>query len=111
MFTEAKRFVGAHDDVADHGLPEPSARAAATPSIKASIKTLVQMPEWKDVYTESAIRNLIDKARARRSSRGVIPGNGLIEAGALIRIGRRVVLDTDKFRAWVESHRVIQTTD
>ena len=75
---------------------------------KVTVKGLVEMPEWKGVFTESAVRGLIDKSRARYSSRGVIPGNGLIEAGAVIRLGRKILIDVNKFRAWVESHRVNQ---
>lgn len=106
MFSEVERIVGAPADLSEGDLPGLYAKGAPTPSAKVSIKTLVQMPEWKGVYTESAIRGLIDKARVRRSSLGLIPGNGLIEAGALIKVGRRILIDTGKFRAWVESHRL-----
>lgn len=52
--------------------------------------------------TESAIRNLIFKANDRRSSIGIIKGNGL--AIALIRVGRKVLLNELKLVEWVESH-------
>ena len=77
-------------------------------SRKVTIKGLVEMPEWKGTFTESAIRGLLDKGRTRRSSRGVIRGNGLLESGAVIRLGKKILFDTIKFRAWVESHRVNQ---
>ena len=32
---------------------------------------------------------------------GEIAGNGLIEHGAIIRLGRKVLIDGDKFRSWV----------
>ena len=53
--------------------------------------------------TESALRNLIFKANDRRSSIGIIPGNGL--AIALIRVGRKILLDELKLVEWIESHR------
>jgi hypothetical protein len=39
------------------------------------------------------------------SSKGDIPGNGLIEAGAIIRIGRKVLIDEACFFEWVESQQ------
>jgi hypothetical protein len=48
------------------------------------------------LFTEPALRNLINEAEH----------NGLIEAGAIIRLGRRVLLDEHLFDAWVLSHRV-----
>lgn len=50
-----------------------------------------QFSEKHPAFTESALRALIDKARERNSSRGVVPGNGL--APAILRIGRRVLID------------------
>lgn len=31
--------------------------------------------------------------------------NGLARAGAIVRIGRSVWIDTDRFSAWIEQHR------
>ena len=31
--------------------------------------------------------------------------NGLAESGAIIKLGRRVLIDAERFYAWVESHR------
>lgn len=54
--------------------------------------------------TDGALRNLIWKANDRYSSNGTIKGNGL--ASAIIRLGRRVVLDEKKLVEWIESHKV-----
>lgn len=98
--------------------PEPDVRSLPTgvsaltqAPLKVTVKGLVQLPEWKGVFTESAVRALIDKSKTRLSSRGVVRGNGLIEAGAVIRLGRKVLIDVNKFRAWVEGHRVSQITE
>lgn len=53
--------------------------------------------------TESALRNLIFKADERRFSNGVLKGNGL--SVALIRVGRKILLDETKLIQWIESHR------
>jgi hypothetical protein len=63
--------------------------------------TVEQFSERNPAFTPPALRNLIFKAEPRQSSRGEIPGNGLAEAGAVIRLGRRVLLDESKFLAWV----------
>lgn len=55
-------------------------------------------------FTQDAIRQLIFKAADRVNSRGDrIPGNGLAEAGAIIRLGRKVLIDLDAFEAWISS--------
>ena len=44
-------------------------------------------------FTEPQVRWWIHQAEA----------NGLARTGAIVRIGRRVFIDTDKFWAWVDS--------
>lgn len=63
--------------------------------------TVEQFSARNPAFTPPALRNLIFKAAPRQSSRGEIPGNGLAESGAIIRLGRRVLLDEGKFLAWV----------
>lgn len=53
--------------------------------------------------TEGALRNTIHKAADRHSSIGVIKGNGL--GNAILRIGRKVVLDEEKLVEWIQSHQ------
>lgn len=56
--------------------------------------------------TPAAIRALIFRADDRTNSRGdLLPGNGLGRAGAIVRIGRKVLIDLDRFAAWLELHR------
>lgn len=54
--------------------------------------------------TISAIHGHIFKAKDRYDSRGRrIPGNGLDLTGAIIRRGRKVLIDVDKYGAWLVS--------
>ncbi len=46
---------------------------------------------------------MIFKAEERYTAKGKLPGNGLLEAGAIIRVGRKVLIDEARFFAWVDS--------
>lgn len=50
-------------------------------------------------FTQASLRALIDKARERFSSRGLLPGNGL--APAILKVGRRVLIDEEAFFLWL----------
>lgn len=63
--------------------------------------TVKQFSIAQPAFTSSALRNLIFKADSRDSTRGVIHGNGLLEAGAIIRIGRKVLINGENFMNWV----------
>jgi hypothetical protein len=63
--------------------------------------TVDQFSKRNPAFTPPALRNLIFKAVPRESSKGEIPGNGLIEAGAILRVGRKVLIDEDRFFEWV----------
>lgn len=53
--------------------------------------------------TESSLRHLIFQSEARKSASGeVIPGNGLKEAGVLIRQGTKILIDIRKLRQFFE---------
>jgi hypothetical protein len=87
-----------------HHTPDvASAIAAAFPSIEPRpvYLTVEQFSERNPAFTAPALRNLIFKAEPRQSSRGEVKGNGLAESGAIIRLGRRVLIDEAKFLTWV----------
>lgn len=63
--------------------------------------TVKQLAERYPAFTVSAIRSLIFYASERKSSQGVIPGNGL--APAIIRIGRKVIINENRFIEWVSA--------
>lgn len=68
------------------------------------VATVAQMAALYPVFSQLALRDLIFKAADRQNSRGDrIRGNGLAEAGAIIRIGRKVLFDVDAFEAWLDS--------
>ena len=63
--------------------------------------TVEQFATKQVAFTAPALRNLIFKAETRQSTKGEIPGNGLIECGAIVHIGRKVLIDEDRFFDWV----------
>jgi len=68
------------------------------------VATVAQVAAAYPVFTQAALRDLIFKAADRFNSRGDrIPGNGLAEAGAILRVGRKVLIDLDAFEAWLDS--------
>lgn len=57
-------------------------------------------------FTAAALRDLKFKAYDRQNSRGeIIKGNGTGPAGVWIQVGRKVLLDCDRFDAFLDSHR------
>jgi hypothetical protein len=56
----------------------------------ATVKQTVETYHW---LTESALRSLVFDAKAKGLDR------------AVIRIGRRVLIDLDEFDAWLDQHR------
>lgn len=68
-----------------------------------TVKDLPDVPGYS-VFSQAALRHLIFKAEPRVVSQGkIISGNGLNRA--IIRIGRRVLIDLDAFDAWLDGHR------
>ena len=65
--------------------------------------TVKQFAQRNPAFSELSLRNLIFKAAERPSSRGPIPGNGLLDAGAIVRIGRKVLIDEPAFFEWIDS--------
>ena len=68
--------------------------------------TVRQFAERRPAWSAPALRNLILNAEDRLTSRGErIPGNGLAEAGAIVRIGRRVLIDEGRFFGWIAAQQ------
>ena len=70
---------------------------------RAVVLTVAQFARRYPAFSEPALRNLIFKAATRDSSAGVISGNGLVEAGAIIRIGRKVLIHEARFFDWIDA--------
>ena len=75
--------------------------AFATVEPRPVFLTVDQFSERNPAFTSPTLRNLIFKAEARQYSKGKIPGNGLLECGAILRVGRKVQIDETRFFEWV----------
>ncbi len=69
------------------------------PQIRA-LSTVRQFSEKYPAFSQGSLRNLIHLSTERYSSKGKIPGNGLDIA--LVRIGRKLLIDESKFFKWIE---------
>lgn len=65
--------------------------------------TVGQFSDRHQAFSQSALRNLVFKAEDREGAAGIIPGNGLAKAGAIVRIGRKILIDEARFFEWIES--------
>lgn len=65
------------------------------------LHTIRRFAEKHPSFTEPAMRNYVFRATPRRTSRGEVPGNGLLECGAIVRIGRKVLVNEEAFFSWV----------
>jgi len=74
-----------------------------SPGAPPQLLTVKQFALAYPAFTEAAMRNLIFKANDRASSRGAVTGNGLLKFGAIIRLGRRILIDDQAFFAWVRA--------
>ena len=63
--------------------------------------TVKLLAEYEPAFTKSALRNLIYQAEDRKTSKGVIKGNGL--APAIRRLGSKVLINHEAFLAWIDS--------
>ncbi|MDS4040827.1 MAG: hypothetical protein RKP20_06585 [Candidatus Competibacter sp.] len=61
--------------------------------------TIRQLSERYPAFSEPALRNLVFCAKPRQSTKGPIPGNGLDRA--ILRVGRKVLIDAEQFQAWL----------
>ncbi len=59
------------------------------------LRSIHQFAEENPAFTESAVRWQIFNAK----------NNGLEESGAIVRIRRRVYLDTKKYTKWIENQQ------
>lgn len=87
------------------GIPYPSYLHGQSRPV---LYTVVQFEKAQPAFTSPALRNLIFRAEPRHSSRGQIPGNGLLECGAIVRIGRKVLIHEQRFLEWVERQNEVQ---
>lgn len=67
--------------------------------MQRNILTVAQFSERNPAFSQPSLRWLVFKSRE----------NGLDKTGAVLRNGRRVLLDVDRFFIWLDSqqHRVV----
>lgn len=85
--------------------------ATQTSTLLVPVKVLARTKPYDLTFSEGALRALIFKADDRQDSKGrVIHGNGLTSSGAILRVGRRVLIDVPKFDLWLLSHGPLSRT-
>ncbi len=70
------------------------------PPILLSVR---QFSEKHPAFPQGSLRNLIFLAENRKTSKGIIKGNGLNIA--LVRIGRKLLIDEAKFFQWIDEQQ------
>ena len=86
-------------------MSESQAITATLPKL-ATVKTLPSCFPLLGL-TAAAIHGQIFKSSDRFDSKGrKIPGNGLGATGAIIRRGRKVLIDVDRYGAWLSGNTV-----
>ena len=70
---------------------------------ESSYRTVAQFCARHPAFTPPALRDLIFKSRARKTSKGTLRGNGF--APAFIRLGRRILIDERVFFQILDTHR------
>jgi len=76
---------------------------SAYPDLPPQPRMLLTVRQFSDkhqAFTQGSLRNLIFLAENRKTSKGVIKGNGLDVA--LVRIGRKLLIDERKFFQWID---------
>lgn len=89
----------------------PTAHSAAASVASTRFVTIKQAALIRTAFTEAALRDIRFKAFDRENSRGeVIKGNGSGEFGCWLQLGGKVLLDLDRFDAWLQSHKAAATS-
>lgn len=90
MVTKVKTIIAASAPVTQGDSSKPT-----------TLYTVSQYANVQPAFPQASLRSLIFNAKERQSSNGAIPGNGLIECGAILRVGKKVLIDDQKFVEWV----------
>lgn len=83
-----------------------SAVTTAFPALQQPPRILLTVRQFSDKYPafpQGSLRNLIFLAESRKTSKGTIQGNGL--KIALVRIGRKLLIDETKFFQWIDEQQ------
>jgi len=69
-------------------------------SLNDSWLTVKLLAQVEPSFSEAAIRNQVFKAESRKSSQGIIPGNGLEKH--IRRVGKKVLINHGGYLSWIE---------
>ena len=72
-------------------------------TLPPTLLTVRKFAEKHAAFSQGSLRNLIFLSGSRKTSKGTIPGNGLDQA--LVRLGRKVLIDESKFFQWIDSQQ------
>jgi hypothetical protein len=61
--------------------------------------------KYCNFLTKSSLTNQLFKAQTRHSSKGEITGNGMLDFGVIIRIGRKVLINEDAYFRWLDAQQ------
>ena len=78
------------------------------PPNQHTLLSVKQFSERHPAFSQAGIRHLIHCADERDRSKGKLPGNGLKESGAILKCGRRIVIDEARCFAWLDERNGIQ---
>lgn len=70
-------------------------------TVSRSLLTVRQFSERHPAFSQGSLRNLIFLSKARKTSRGMLSGNGLDKA--LIRLGKKILIDEQRFFEWLDT--------
>ncbi len=85
---------------------EVTRSATFTEPLPRRLFTLPKFAERHSSFlTLAALTNQVFKAKPRQSTKGEIPGNGMEESGAIVRLAGRVLIDEDAYFRWIDSQQ------
>ncbi len=68
--------------------------------------TVDQFSKKHPAFPVGGLRWMLFHSTERKDSKGRrIPSNGMEEAGVIVRVGRKVLLDEERFFAWLDSRQ------
>lgn len=73
-----------------------------------AVYTVRQFSAKHPAFPIHGLRHLIFLSEERECSKGKLPGNGLKESGAILRAGRKVLIDEQRFFDWLDQQNQVQ---
>jgi hypothetical protein len=76
-------------------------------------RRLFTLPKFAERHasflTLPALTNQVFKSRSRESTKGAIPGNGMLDHGAIVRLNGRVLIDEDRYFRWLDAKQGVSS--